>query len=195
MSHISESILDAATALYLRGEQIDMSSFAESLGIGRATLYRKVGNHERLLGQVLADQTEQTFRSVLLGTASAPGRATSTLSVAAAVERASDIMERFIRAVLTSEPLKRFAERDPALFARVIMAPGPVEDRAIDLIRGTLDDLFDGHSPLWGTELLARTIVRVADSTMYAHLLTGTPPASDDVISVIRVLLSSAANA
>ena len=189
----SETILGAATDLYLRGEQIDMSSLATSLGIGRATLYRRVGNHESLLGQVLADQTEQTFRSALRHVANeSDAAADDEISFDAAIERSIAIMERFIHTVLASEPLKRFAERDPVLFARVIMAPGSVEDRATDLIRNALDEALGTHTPAWSTDLLARTIVRVADSTMYAHLLTGSPSATDDVISVVRVLLSSA---
>nr|MDT0666308.1 hypothetical protein [Micromonospora sp. DSM 115978] len=53
----------AATAVYLRGSPLDMSALATSLGIGRATLYRWVGNREDLLGVVLADAAERTFRA------------------------------------------------------------------------------------------------------------------------------------
>src|SRR5690606_41907747 len=54
--------IDAATKLYLAGEPLDMSVLARALGIGRATLYRHVGNRDELIATVLAEATERTDR-------------------------------------------------------------------------------------------------------------------------------------
>src|SRR5580698_3849125 len=56
------AVINAATQAYLRGEAVDMSALAAQLGIGRSTLYRLVGNRDDLLGVVLAEATERTFR-------------------------------------------------------------------------------------------------------------------------------------
>jgi hypothetical protein len=62
-----DEVIRAATRHYLRGEPIDMSSLAAELGMGRATLYRRVGNREWLVGLVLADRTEHTYREASAG--------------------------------------------------------------------------------------------------------------------------------
>src|SRR5689334_17008829 len=56
-------VVEAATTCYLRGEPLDMSALAAQLGIGRATLYRWVGNREELLARVIAETSERTFRA------------------------------------------------------------------------------------------------------------------------------------
>ena len=62
--------VDAATRLYLACEALDMSALANSLGVGRATLYRWVGNREDLLGTVLAEATERTYQRAIAHAAS-----------------------------------------------------------------------------------------------------------------------------
>jgi AcrR family transcriptional regulator len=57
-----QAVIDAATRQYLAGQSLDMSALAAELGIGRSTLYRIVGNRENLLGTLLAQATERTFR-------------------------------------------------------------------------------------------------------------------------------------
>ncbi|MEU2557642.1 TetR/AcrR family transcriptional regulator, partial [Streptomyces sp. NPDC013313] len=54
--------IDTAASMYLAEEPLDMSLLAERLGVGRATLYRWVGNRDELLGTVLAEATERTYR-------------------------------------------------------------------------------------------------------------------------------------
>src|SRR4029453_10213562 len=58
-------VVEAATGCYLRGEPLDMSALAAQLGIGRATLYRWVGNREELLARVIAETSERTFRAAV----------------------------------------------------------------------------------------------------------------------------------
>src|SRR5665647_2760874 len=57
--------LDAATRVYLAREALDMSALASTLGVGRATLYRWVGNRDDLLGAVLGEATERTYREAI----------------------------------------------------------------------------------------------------------------------------------
>ena len=60
-----EDVVRAASEFWLRGEPIDMSTLARRLQLSRATLYRRVGNHEQLLSAVIAEQTELTWHHVV----------------------------------------------------------------------------------------------------------------------------------
>jgi AcrR family transcriptional regulator len=171
--------VNAANARYLRGEAIDMSTLANELGWSRATLYRRVGNHEELMGRVLERQTESSFRRA----SAAPGL-TGTDAV---ISR----FERFISAVVNARPLRAFIERDPILFVRVVMGPGRVESMAIRLVEDLMTAELGAQLQL-DSAVLARALVRVCDSFMYSHLLSNTEPELHAAISVVRLLLSSA---
>src|SRR4051812_44544571 len=44
---------NAARRTFLRGDRVDMGVLAGELGVGRATLYRWVGDRDQLLGEVM----------------------------------------------------------------------------------------------------------------------------------------------
>ncbi|XRQ14934.1 QsdR family transcriptional regulator [Actinomadura welshii] len=171
--------LAAATAHYLRGEPIDMSALAAELGVGRATLYRWVGSREQLLGAVLAEMTERTYRVATRGVGGT------------GPDRILMLLDRFMHAVLDAEPLKAFTEREPRLFIRLATMPGTIEDRSTELLTGELQAEIDRGAmrvPL-PTRTLAQAIVRVADSFMYAHYLGGNRPEIDEALEVVALLL------
>ncbi|MEU8341485.1 QsdR family transcriptional regulator [Spirillospora sp. NPDC048832] len=171
--------LAAASAHYLRGDPIDMSALAAELGVGRATLYRWVGGREQLIGAVLAEMTERTYRVAARGVGGA------------GAPRILALLERFMRAVVDAAPLKAFTEREPRLFIRLATMPGTIEDRAADLLAGELQAEIDRGAlrvPL-PTRTLAQAIVRVADSFMYAHFLGGSRPEIDRALEVVELLL------
>ncbi|MFI0352129.1 QsdR family transcriptional regulator [Actinomadura sp. 9N407] len=173
----------AATAHYLRGEPIDMSALAAELGVGRATLYRWVGSREQLLGTVLADMTERTYRVAIRGV-----RGTGP-------QRLLAILDRFMHQVVDAAPLKAFTEREPRLFVRLATMPGPIEERAIALLTRELQREIDRGTvdvPL-STGTLAQAIVRISDSFMYAHYLGGSRPEIETALEVIELLLRPAA--
>jgi AcrR family transcriptional regulator len=145
------------------------------LGTSRATLYRHVGNHEQLLALVLAEQTEAAFRYICRQSGI----------------KALEVAERFMHAVVAAQPLRALIERDPVLFIRVVMAPGPVESRACDLLAELLEaELRAGRLLLRAQpRTIARAIVRVGDSFMYSHLLSRREPEIDEAVAVIRLLL------
>ncbi|WP_205863387.1 QsdR family transcriptional regulator [Planosporangium thailandense] len=177
-----DDVIGAATRHYLRGEPIDMSELAVELGMSRATLYRRVGNHERLVGLVLAGRTERTYRE-----ASAGVRERGPARVLA-------VLNRFMHAVLATEPLKRFIARDPVLYIRVATAPGPIEQRSTELIAAMLrEEIEAGHLQLRvPADVMAQAIVRVADSFMYAHLLGHEQTRIDTALEVIALLVDAA---
>ncbi|RCW39649.1 TetR family transcriptional regulator [Halopolyspora algeriensis] len=171
--------IDAATEWYLRGRTLDLSALAFDLGIGRATLYRWVGNREELLALILAEATERTFRT-------AAGDATG-----AGGELVLDTLEKFMRAVADSEPLQALTQREPLLFIRLATTPGAIERRASGLIAELLEaESVAGRLALpLPAATLAEAIVRICDSHLYAHLLGGAEPEIDTAIAVVAVLL------
>lgn len=169
----------AACAHYLRGEPVEMSALAAELGVGRATLYRWVGSRELLLGTVLADMTERTYRAAARGVGgSGPDRLLA-------------LLDRFMHAVVDAAPLNAFTEREPRLFLRLATMPGAIEDRAIDLLSGELQREIDRGAlrVALPTRTLAQAVVRVADSFMYAHYLGGNRPEIDAALEVVGLLL------
>ena len=173
--------LEAASRHYLAGEPIDMSALATELGVGRATLYRWVGSREQLLGMVLAEMTERTYRTAVRGVDGEGPR------------RIITVLDRFMRAVVNAVPLKAFTEREPRLFVRLATMTGPIEARAIALLTAELEGEIERgamRAPL-PTRTLAQAIVRICDSFMYAHYLGASRPEIETALEVIELLLDS----
>ena len=109
-----QAVIDAATRQYLAGQSLDMSALAAELGIGRSTLYRIVGNREDLLGTLLAQATERTFRQATACTAAEGG-----------LEYVLEVLDRFMHAIIAARPLRTLSEREPLLFVRTLLIAGP----------------------------------------------------------------------
>ncbi|MBF6344449.1 TetR/AcrR family transcriptional regulator [Nocardia cyriacigeorgica] len=171
--------IDAATKLYLAGEPLDMSVLARTLGIGRATLYRHVGNRDELIATVLAEATERTYRKAI---AAGSG---------AGAELILDVLERLMRAVSGSEPLLALTRREPQVFIRLALLPGVIESTSARLIAEMLDEQQRlGHLRLrMSSRVLADAIVRICDVHLYAPLLGGDVPQIDTALDIVALLL------
>jgi AcrR family transcriptional regulator len=174
-----QAVLAAVTRRYLNGERVDMSDVAHELGIGRATLYRWAGNHDDVLAEVLAEQTDRLFRHTLVADGSY------------GADRVLAVVDAFMHAVLDSVPLKALTARDPLLFLRLATMPGAIEARAGALLLEVLEDESAAGQlrlALPGP-VLAQAIVRVADAFMYRHLLGAGPPDVRSALDVVALLL------
>lgn len=178
-------MLPAATGAYLAGLPIDMSALAGELGLSRATLYRRVGNHDNLLGLVLAGLAERTFLQI---------KAELTEAGTIGVAKVLAGFERYINTIVKAPPLLQLIKRDPLLFMRVVMSPGVVEDRLTCLLTDMLDEeVAAGHVRLrLPTDVLAKAMVRIGDSFMYSHLLAGGEPEARNAVMVVTMMLTSA---
>lgn len=165
-----------------------MSALATELGVGRATLYRWAGNREDLLGAVLAEATERTFRAAVHEVDSSNG---SLPLVGAA--RVLAVVECFMGRVLTAEPLKALTQREPRLFVRLATTPGLIESRSAQLLQELVEqEVAVGRmTPLLPVGVLSQAVVRVADGPLYAHLLGGGEPRVDEAVAVAAVLLGA----
>jgi AcrR family transcriptional regulator len=159
-----------------------MSALATELGIGRATLYRWVGNRDDLLAAVLAEGTERTFRAATQG---AQGEG---------VEFVIDCLRRFMHRVLATPALLALTQREPLLFVRLATMPGAIEGRAAEL----MTELLDQQSALGRIRLIlpspvmAQAIVRICDSHLYAHLLGRSEPEIETGLQLVELLLNAA---
>jgi AcrR family transcriptional regulator len=174
----TKDVVSVATAAYLAGQPLDMAAMTAQLSLSRATLYRLIGNHDKLVGLVLAEQTERTFR-LCVDRVSAEG-----------LDRVRAVFGHFMYLMIGAEPLRAFVTRDPLLFTRIMLAPGHVEQRATMLFAKLLED--SGVEFSLPISVLAQAIVRAGDALMYSHLLRGHEPETNSVIALVNVLLDSA---
>jgi AcrR family transcriptional regulator len=183
-AHSPAEAVTAATRTYLRGETLDMSALATGLGIGRATLYRWVGNREDLLTAVLAEGTELTFRAAIKG---ANGQGVALIL---------DCLRRFMNSVLTTPALRALTAREPILFLRLATMPGAIEGRAAQMV-GELLAAEEAHGRIQlvlPAPVMAQTIIRICDSHLYAHLLGRKCAEVEPALTMVGLLLNAGQN-
>ena len=99
----------AALDTYASCRRLDMQSLARHLGVGRATLYRRAGNREELLDEVIWWRSRRLVTGQL--------RAASGLSGAA---RIAAVIGGVLRAVQRDRALRFFIEADPDTALRIL---------------------------------------------------------------------------
>jgi len=175
-------VLTEARRRFLKGRRIDMAELAGDLKISRATLYRWVGDRERLLGEILWSLAESGL---------ADARA------AAAGHRGVDAVVRFytcfMEVTVGFEPLRRFLESEPDAALRVLTSRhGVQQQRLIETTRKLLEEkAAAGEITLrLPAEDLAYVMVRIGESFMWREFITGEEPDISRAADVVRVLLS-----
>lgn len=173
--------VDAATRVYLAGDPLDMSSLAAALGVGRATLYRHVGNRDELLATVLAEATERTYRRAI---AAASGTGAALVL---------DFVEAVMRAVDSSPPLRALTRREPMVFIRLALMPGSIESVSARLTSEVLEqEQQRGNLQLAvPARVLGEAIVRICDVHLYAPLLGGDRAEIDTALDLVALLLGT----
>jgi AcrR family transcriptional regulator len=173
--------LDFARMLFLRGERVDMNALSEALGIGRTTLYRWVGDRERLIGEVLAELTDTAWD---YATSQAEGEG---------VERAMDSGRRFMEVTANFDPLRQFVDREPQLALRVLLTPdGLVAQR----IRARFQRAYEENVPE-GAEINPELIdiaVQAGTALEWAPTAIGGEPEIERASRLIRSLFGMEPN-
>ncbi|MGH2806358.1 MAG: QsdR family transcriptional regulator [Actinomycetota bacterium] len=176
--------LSRARARFLAAGTIDMEALAGELGISRATLYRVVGNRDRLLGDVIWDLGERTLSLAIRETP--PDRT--------GVDRIIDTSRRFNEYVITFEPLRDFLVNEPLTAFRVLFSPaGRVHERAVAAWGRMLAEAAENGEMVLPFEVdrLAYLIVRSGESMLYADLIVGREPDIDLAATVQRAILEA----
>lgn len=171
--------IEFALDMFMRGERVDMQTLAASLGVGRTTLYRWVGDRERLIGEVLAILT----RYVWVGaTADAKGQG---------VERGLDAIGNFMRTASEFRPLRQFVEAEPGLALRVLLAEhGPVSEA----IRACATQMWQTVLPesQQPTPELVEVCVQLGTALQWAPTVAGEEPPIERTIGLMRTVLQAA---
>ena len=157
-----------------------MQTLAAVVGVDRATLYRWVGSRERLLSEVLWTLLDRTMTALRAPTTS-EGRPS-----------AADVITGAARATMSNPGMQRFLESEGDLALRLLTTKASAfQQRLIALIGEVVDaDRRAGrlYSPI-PPEDLPFLLVRVMESYIYLHLITGDEPDAARSDRVIRALL------
>lgn len=172
----------AAVEAYLAGRRLDMQSLARRLGVGRATLYRRVGNREQLLDEVIWWRGRRMVASQVLATAQLTG-----------VPRIAAVVAGALRAIERDRPLRALIEAEPDVALRILTGSRSLAGHGMTAALAALIDLercrgaFDADLD---AATLAYAIIRISEGFLYADRIGNRPPDVGEAITVIQALLA-----
>jgi AcrR family transcriptional regulator len=180
-TEIPPNIFRAALGTFLEARRLDMRALAAELGMGRATLYRKVGNRDRLLGEVIWYLTRRAL-----------ARSIESAGALSGSERIVAVVAHFMSFVNDQPDLRRMLEAEPEAALRILTSKqGPVQRGVAQTLesliaqeeeRGAMRLSIDGST-------LAYVIVRIGESFLYADVIADHPPDVDTAVDVVSRLL------
>jgi AcrR family transcriptional regulator len=158
-----EAALALGRARFLAGERIDVRAIALELGLARATMHRWFGTRELFLGEILGGLGEERLLAL---------RARVDGSGATALLASFDAFNRELAA---TAGLRAFIVGEPDLALRVLTsAEGVVQPRMVATIQALIDEeAARGYRPPVDSDLLAYTIVRLAEAFLYSEAASG----------------------
>ena len=179
---IPDEIFAAAVDTFVAGQRLDMRSLARRLGVARATLYRRAGNREHLLDELLWWRARRLLVDQVQATAALAG-----------TERLVAAIGGVLRAIARDRPLRAFLESDPETALRLLTGTGSTVhrgtaralERLIDAERGR--GCFDASLD---TPTLAYAIVRISEGFLYADVIADRAPDIDRAVTLIEALLN-----
>jgi AcrR family transcriptional regulator len=178
---VPADIFSAALRAYLDRRRLDMRALANELDISRATLYRRVGGRDHLLGEVIWYLARRSLARAYEGTEGLLGE-----------QRIVTVVERFMRDVHSQPALARLLEAEPEAALRILTSKhGPVQRGIIDVLE-RLMEVEEGRGNLrLGIDhaTLAYAIVRIGESFLYADVIADNDPDVDQAVAVIGRLL------
>jgi AcrR family transcriptional regulator len=180
-AEVPADIFDAALRTYLDRRRLDMRALANELDISRATLYRRVGGRDHLLGEVIWYLARRSLARAYEGTEGLLGE-----------QRIVKVVESFMRDVHSQPALARLLEAEPEAALRILTSKhGPVQRGIIDVLE-RLMEVEEGRGKLrLGIDhaTLAYAIVRIGESFLYADVIADNDPDVDQAVAVIGRLL------
>jgi AcrR family transcriptional regulator len=178
---VPEPIFEAALTTFLAGRRLDMQLLAKQLSIGRATLYRRIGDRDRLLGEVLWYLTRIAM-----------ARALSPRPRGNGVERAITFTERFLRDIDSQRPFQALLGNEPEIALRILTSKhGPVQQGIAAVVERLLEQAAAEPGIRFNIDLptLAYAVVRIGESFLYSDVIAGHTSNLDHAVVVISTLL------
>ena len=179
---VPAEIFAAAVDTFVAGQRLDMRSLARRLGVARATLYRRAGNRERLLDEVLWWRARRLLVDQVQATASLAG-----------TERLVAAIGGVLLAIARDRPLRAFLESDPETALRLLTGAGSTVHRGMARALEQLIDLERGRGDFEAsldTPTLAFAILRICEGFLYADVIADRAPDTDRAITLIAALLT-----
>jgi AcrR family transcriptional regulator len=171
-------VFELARTKWLQGERLDIGRLAAELGVGRATVFRWVGSKERLYGEICCALFN---RELARAGAKAKG---------SGVARLVDTMQRLLRSLASAEPLRKFVSDDPGLAMRVLASrESPVQERCTRAVEALIRQMAD--EPVIPPHELAYLVVRITESLLSRHAITGVSADIEAAIQAIEILLTA----
>ncbi|WP_144759595.1 QsdR family transcriptional regulator [Curtobacterium sp. 9128] len=162
----TESALRAfreARRTFIAGARIDMGALATSLGVDRTSLFRWVGNRDRLLSEILWSLAVPTLEHA------------SRSAAPSGAARVVDVLDRFTTDLIAAPYFRAFLTREPARALRLLTtSDSDVQSRLLTAVTALVSAEID-PAPL-SAEELARLLVRISESFTYADLISGETP-------------------
>lgn len=169
-----------ARRTFMAGERLDMQELAAALGVDRSTLFRWVGNRDRLLVDILTSLTDPTLRDAV------------TLARGSGGRRIARTAGLYSAALISAPYYRAFLQRETERALRLITTKAsPLQQHVVDIFERLLaEELARGDfaHPL-GTRDLAYLIVRIIESFIYSDLITGDRPDASKVEAAIAAIL------
>ena len=178
---IPADIFAGAVDAYVSGQRLDMQSLARQAGVGRATLYRRAGNREQLLDEVIWWRARRLLVARVEATAGLAGAA----RIAAVIGGVLDAVEQ-------DKPLRAFLETEPEAAMRILTGTRSTVQRGIAGALENLIDLERGRGTFEAgldTPTLAYAIVRICEGFLYPDVIADRSRDTGQAIRVIEALL------
>jgi len=178
--------VERAARWFIDCRRLDMQGLADELGVSRATLFRRVGGREELLGRALWAVTE---RSLAVAT-----KRWERERPAGALHSTGSLLQ-FNAIVAESKGLCRLLEDEQALAMRILTDPrGRIQPGVVGAIEEALRwDMEEfGLDPIIEPEDLAYALVRIGESFLYADALAARKPDVEKANRLQRALIEGA---
>jgi AcrR family transcriptional regulator len=178
---IAPQIFEAGLHTFLEQRRVDMRSLAVECGIGRATLYRRTGSRDHLLGHVLWYLTRRNLMRA--------GRKAAGL---AGTERILAVVRHFLSYANEQPSLRRFLEAEPEAALRILTSRrGIVQPGVVSFLERLLQEEVDlgRFVPRLDERTLAFVIVRIGEGFLYADVIADGEPDVDQAVEVIKQLI------
>jgi AcrR family transcriptional regulator len=179
--HTEEGVIRAAARVFLTTGTLEMRAFARQLGVGRATLYRRSGNRDQFLSDVLLWLGLRNLRRAEADVGTAPGP-----------HRLLDVHAVHISRMSNSAGLRSFVLTEPKVATRLLLdANGRVHVGMTRALAGLIgrQELGTGWRAPLGPDRLAHIMARVDETFMYADLIANDEPNAETAQLVFEMLL------
>ncbi|GAB2782124.1 QsdR family transcriptional regulator [Amycolatopsis magusensis] len=192
MTARAEDLVRLAARKLARGERLDLSTLAAEAGISRATLFRRVGNREDLLGDALWRMSERTLSRAVRRWEETAGPVVRDTE---GQLRCLTVMGWYRADVAAANGLRVLLDSEPTTAIRVLTDPhGRVQPKVMAAYRELLArDVADGgFTPVVDLDSLSFALVRLGESFLYSDMVAAGRPNLEAAAKLLGVLVEGA---